>query len=423
MVGHRWSDRSHELKMFLARNHVPYRWYDIERDAEAQRLSELAQAGPSICRWCWCPAARPSARPAAWTWPARSGCTPAPSSRCTTSASSAAVRPDLAAAVYAASEGLSTVVVEREAPGGQAGQSAAIENYLGFPKGLSGADLAQRAIAQVSRFGAEMVLARDVVGSGESRTGPRGALRRWRGDRSPIDDRRDRGVLSPTAAVGPGGAQRSRSLLRRDASEASQCEGDDVYIVGAANSAGQAALNLARYARRVVLVVRGETLLRTMSQYLVDRITATPNIEVRCRSEVVPVRGRASGADHLGRPDDRRHDRRLPASWLFIFIGASPRTEWLGADVVRDRRASCVDRPRPARPRTRAALADRATAVRAGDECAGSVRRRRRPVRLDEAGRLRRRRGRDVDLSRAPLPGDDLMRYRRLCARCRSSTA
>jgi thioredoxin reductase (NADPH) len=251
----------------------------------------------------------------------------------------------LAAAVYAASEGLSTVVVEREAPGGQAGQSAAIENYLGFPKGLSGSDLAQRAIAQVSRFGAEMVLARDVIGL-EGRGPVRAVL---------FDGAVEIEARTVVAATGvsyrrlPAAGVEELSgrgvYYGASASEASQCVGEDVYVVGAANSAGQAALNLARYARRVVLVVRGETLYTTMSQYLVARITATPNIEVRCRSEVVAAQGvghleRITLADRLtGATED------LTASWLFIFIGASPRTDWLGPDVVRDRHGFVVTGP------------------------------------------------------------------------------
>src|SRR5215211_2013492 len=164
VVGHRWSDRGHDIKMFLARNHVPYRWYDIERDAEAQRLLDLAQASPADLPLVLVPdgdALRaPSTLDLAASLGLRTSADQALYDVCIVGGGPAG----LAAAVYAASEGLRTVIVEREAPGGQAGQSAAIENYLGFPKGLSGADLAYRAIAQASRFGAEMIVARDVVG-------------------------------------------------------------------------------------------------------------------------------------------------------------------------------------------------------------------------------------------------------------------
>ncbi len=241
----------------------------------------------------------------------------------------------LAAAVYAASEGLSTVVVEREAPGGQAGTSAAIENYLGFPKGLSGADLTQRAVAQVSRFGAEMVLARDVVGL-ETRGPVRAVL---------FED----GEIEARAVVVATGVSYRRleapgldELTGRGvyygatASEASQVEGDDVYLVGAANSAGQAVLKLAKYAKRVVMIVRGASLEDSMSSYLIERIEAAPNIEVRYRSEVAAGRGdgHLEGLTIEDRDTGARED--VATSWLFVFIGASPRTDWLGGEVARD---------------------------------------------------------------------------------------
>jgi thioredoxin reductase (NADPH) len=336
IVGHRWSDRSHELKMFLARNHVPYRWYDIERDTEGQRLSGLAQATPLDLPLVLVPSGTTLRAPRTLEVASALGLHTTAQQKLYDVCIVGGGPAGLAAAVYAASEGLSTVVVEREAPGGQAGQSAAIENYLGFPKGLSGADLAHRAISQVYRFGAEMVVARDVVGL-ESRGPVRAALFDGGGEVEARSLIVATGVsYRRLAAVGLDGLAGRGVYYGADASEANQCQGDDVYIVGAANSAGQAALNLARYARRVVLVVRGETLLTTMSEYLVARIEAKANIEVRCGSEVLA----GSGDGHLEQLTlvDRmsRATTEVPASWLFIFIGASPRTEWLGADVVRD---------------------------------------------------------------------------------------
>jgi len=238
--------------------------------------------------------------------------------------------------VYAASEGLSTVIVEREGPGGQAGQSASIENYLGFPKGLTGSDLTQRAVAQVSRFGAEMVLARDVVGF-ETRGPVHAVLFEGSGE-----------IEARALIVATGVSYRRLEASGLDeltgrgvyygatASEASQCQGDDVYVVGAANSAGQAALNLAGFAKRVVLVVRAPTLEGTMSRYLVERILSAPHIEVRYRSEVVAC----SGDGHLETltlaDRDSGVQEQVSSSWLFVFIGASPRTEWLGPEIVRD---------------------------------------------------------------------------------------
>jgi thioredoxin reductase (NADPH) len=341
VVGHRWSDRSHEIKMFLARNHAPYRWYDVERDPEAQRLRDLARATPADLPLVLVPDGdtlrSPSTLDLASALGLHTNAQQPLYDVCIVGGGPAG----LAAGVYAASEGLSTVIVEREAPGGQAGQSAAIENYLGFPKGLSGSDLARRALAQVSRFGAEMVLARDVVGF-EAR-GPARAVR-FAGS----GDIEARALIVATgvsyrrlAATGIDELTGRGVYYGANASEASQCQDDDVYVVGAANSAGQAALNLSRFAKRVVLVVRAATLV-TMSQYLVERIMTASNIEVRHRCEVAGVRGDG----HLEALTLVDHGsgvtEEVASSWLFVFIGASPRTEWLGPDVVRDDRGFVI---------------------------------------------------------------------------------
>src|SRR6476646_296276 len=291
VVGHRWSDRSVEAKACLARNHVPYRWLDIERDEEGRRLVALAEAGvddlPLVLVPDGPPLSAPSTRDLADALGHRTRAEQPLYDLCIVGAGPAG----LAAAVYAASEGLRTVVVERDAPGGQAGQSASIENYLGFPKGLSGADLTHRAVAQASRFGAEMVLARDVVGF-ETRGPVRAVL---------LDGSTDieaRAVLVATgvsyrrlAAPGLDGVVGRGIYYGATASEASHTSGEEVYVVGAANSAGQAALNFARYAKRVVLVVRGPTLEASMSQYLASRVLTAANIDVRLQTEVVGARG------------------------------------------------------------------------------------------------------------------------------------
>jgi len=336
IVGHRWSERSHEIKMFLSRNHVPYRWYDVETDAEGGRLCDLAKANLDDLPLVLPPAGEALRSPTLRDVAAALGLSTAAKQPLYDVCIVGGGPAGLAAAVYASSEGLRAVVVEREAPGGQAGQSAAIENYLGFPKGLSGSDLAQRAIAQVSRFGAEMVLASDVVGL-ETR-GPVHAVR--------LEGASEIEARSVVIATGVSyrrlQAQRLHEFTGRgvyygvNASQAGDCADDDVFIVGAANSAGQAALNLARYAKRVVMVVRSGTLTDSMSQYLVQRILATPNIEVRYRSEVVA----ADGNQHLESLTlaDRSSNTTeiLSASWLFVFIGAAPRTDWVGDTVVRD---------------------------------------------------------------------------------------
>jgi len=336
VVGDRWSQRSHEIKTFLARNHVPYCWLDLERDEEARRLHDLAGAGAADLPLVLVPDGEtlraPSTLDLAGALGLRTSAEQPLYDLCIVGGGPAG----LAAAVYGASEGLQTVVIEREAPGGQAGQSAAIENYLGFPKGLSGADLTHRAVAQARRFGAEMVLARDVVGF-ETR-GPVRAVRF--GDKSEIEAR---AVLVATGmsyrlldAPGLGELTGRGVYYGATASEAQACAGDDVYIVGAANSAGQAALNIARFARRVVLLVRSDALEKSMSQYLVERVHAAENIEVWLQAEIVAGRGE----DHLQAitiaDQVAGTKEEVPAGWLFVFIGASPRTDWLGSDVARD---------------------------------------------------------------------------------------
>jgi len=342
VIGHRWSDRSHEIKMFLARNHVPYRWYDIERDPEGERLCLVAHAATADLPLVLVPDGDTLRAPSTLDLAAALGLHTSAQQPLYDLCIVGGGPAGLAAAVYAASEGLSTVIVEREAPGGQAGMSAAIENYLGFPKGLSGSDLAQRAIAQVSRFGAEMVLARDVVGF-ETRGPVRAVLFDGSGE-----------IESRALVVATGVSYRRleatglAELTGRGiyygtaAGEANQCQGDVVYVVGAANSAGQAALNLSRFASQVVLVVRGTTLAETMSSYLIGRVTSAPNIAVRYHSKVVGVQGEGH-LEALTLADTETGAREeVPSSWLFIFIGATPRTDWLGPHIVRDEKGFVV---------------------------------------------------------------------------------
>jgi thioredoxin reductase (NADPH) len=345
VVGDRWSDRTHELKTFLARNHVPYRWYDVERDEEGVRLFGLAGGEradlPLVLVPDRGPLRAPTLRDAAEALGLHVEAQHPLYDVCIVGGGPAG----LAAGVYAASEGLSTVIVEREAPGGQAGQSSSIENYLGFPKGLSGSDLAQRALAQVSRFGAELVLAREVVGL-EQRGTVRAVLLEGGGEVEARSVVVSTGVsYRRLEADGMERLQGKGIYYGATAAEAAQTEGDMVYVVGGANSAGQAALNFARHAKQVTLVVRGPDLLATMSTYLVDRIAAAPNITVRCGMEVAA----AHGDTHLERltlaerGTDHRED--VEAAWMFAFIGASPRTDWLGGSVARDRHGFVLTGP------------------------------------------------------------------------------
>jgi thioredoxin reductase (NADPH) len=343
VVGHRWSERTHEVKTFLTHNHVPYRWLEVDQSEEATRLLEVAGEGelPVVALPDGSVLRSPASAELATALGLSTRATKPLYDLCVVGAGPAG----LAAAVYAASEGLQVVVVERDAPGGQAGQSASIENYLGFPKGLSGADLTHRAVAQASRFGAEMVLARDVVGF-ETRGPVRAVLLEGSAD-----------IEARAVLVASGVSYRRLDAPGLDdfvgrgiyygasASEATQTVGEDVYVVGAANSAGQAVLNFARYARKVVLVVRGTSLEASMSQYLVTRILATPNVEVRLQTEIVGTRGDG----HLegitlcdkgaGSVDD------VDTSGVYVFIGAAPRTEWLGSSVERDERGFVLTGP------------------------------------------------------------------------------
>ncbi len=345
VVGHLWSDRSYDVKMFLARNHIPYAWLDVERDEEARRLLELAGADHNDLPLVLLPEGDPLTSPTsvqlADALGLRTRAQQPLYDLCIVGSGPAG----LAAAVYAASEGLRTVMVERDAPGGQAAQSAAIENYLGFPNGVSGADLTHRAVAQASRFGAETVLARDVVGLEQK--GPVYAVQLADGGQVEA-----RAVLVATGVayrrLEAGGVDDlgSRGVYYgASASEAAQTKGQVVYVVGAANSAGQAVLNFAQVASRVVMLVRGNGLENSMSEYLIARIQDAENVEVRFRTEVVA----AHGSGHLesltfvDRETGREYDE--PTNWLFVFIGALPRTDWLGDAVVRDSKGFVVTGP------------------------------------------------------------------------------
>jgi thioredoxin reductase (NADPH) len=345
VVGNRWSERSYDTKMFLARNHVHYQWLELERDAEALRLQTLFggvdQELPLVVLPDGTVLHGAGTSDLAHALGLRTNAESALYDLVVVGAGPAG----LAAAVYGASEGLRTAVIEREAPGGQAAQSARIENYLGFPNGLSGADLSHRAVTQARRLGAEMVLARNVEALHQ-----RGNVHGVQ-----FDDGSEIEARAVVVATGvsyrlleaPGLAELTGRgvFYGAAASDAPATEGDDVYIVGAANSAGQAALNLARYARRVVLLVRGDSLEKSMSQYLVERVQATDNIDVRLQTEI----GCGGGTDHLewlSLIDRTTGDHeRVTANWLYAFIGAFPRTDWLGDSIARDMKGFILTGP------------------------------------------------------------------------------
>lgn len=345
VVGHRWSDHAHDARLFLARNHVPYQWFEIERDPDASRLVERVGATDDGLPLVLPPDGTALHDPTLLQIAEALGLQTRAEATLYDLVVVGAGPAGLAAAVYGASEGLRTAVVERAAPGGQAGQSSRIENYLGFPSGLSGSDLSHRAVTQARRLGAEMVLAHDVTA-----LEPRGSVHAVG-----LDDGTEieaRAVIVSTGVSyrmldGPGLPELTGRgvFYGASAGETRATEGDDVYVVGAANSAGQAALDLARYARRVVILVRGDSLEKSMSHYLVTRILGTANIEVRLGTEVAG----GTGDGHLEaltlRRGDSGADEEVAASWLFVFIGASPHTDWLPETIERDARGFILTGP------------------------------------------------------------------------------
>jgi len=339
LLGTRWSARSYELRDFLARNHVPYQWVDVEQNTNDTAIQALLKGDNG------------SSHPLPlMVFPDGSRlCDPAPLAIAQKVGLRTHADVDfydlaivgggpagLAAAVYSASEGLRTVMIEREAPGGQAGLSSRIENYLGFPAGLSGQDLARRAVVQATRFGVEILAPQEAVAVRVE--GPYRILDladgshlschvlllamgvQWRNLGVPGEDRLH------GAGVYYGGGM----------TEALSCKGETVYVVGGANSAGQAAINFSRHAEKVVMLVRSESLAATMSRYLVDQIKKTANIEVWTDTEVVEVHGDKRLEQISVRCSRTGTEDRYPAGSLFIYIGALPRTNWLGSLIQRD---------------------------------------------------------------------------------------
>jgi thioredoxin reductase (NADPH) len=348
VLGTRWSPKSYELRDFLARNRVPYQWIDVElsaNDPETKRLLEVL--GPDAASL---PVVLfPDGTKLLESMPAEVAQKVGLRTTAQTNFYDLAIigggPAGLAAAVYGASEGLHTVMIEREAPGGQAGMSSRIENYLGFPMGLSGGDLARRAVVQAQRFGVEILAPQEAVGV---RT--EGSYRfikladgneischalmiatgvQWRRLESPGIDR-----LQGAGVYYGGGS-----------TEALSCKGEIIYVIGGANSAGQAAMNFAKYADRVVIVVRGDSLSSTMSQYLIDQIKETSNIQIWPHASVSEVHGETHLEEITFLCSDTEKLERVQASAMFIFIGALPRTDWLAGIIERDERGFILTGP------------------------------------------------------------------------------
>jgi len=345
IVGYRFSPRSHETRDFFARNCVPYEWLDVERDPGAQRPFDASGVSCSALPIVIFPDGTQLVQPTNAEIAEKIGLKVRPEGRFYDLVIVGSGPAGLAASVYGASEGLRTVTVERQAPGGQAGLSSMIENYLGFPAGLSGSDLARRAVAQARKFGVEIVTPQTVT--------------RLRADGSSrVVTLSDASEISAHAVLLTPGAEWCRleapGIERLTGAgvyyggtlaEALFCRGEDVYIVGGANSAGQAALFFSRYANTVTMLVRGDSLAKSMSKYLIEQIEATRNIRVRLQTIVVGAQGDQRLEAITVRDTAAEKEETLPTSALFIFIGAEPHTEWLDGVLARDRKGFIVTGP------------------------------------------------------------------------------
>jgi thioredoxin reductase (NADPH) len=335
VVGHRWSARSSEVREFLARNQVPYRWYSID-EPEGRRLLEAAQADGERLPVVIAADGTVLIEPSEPDLASHVGLATTPSMDFYDLIVIGGGPAGLGAAVYGASEGLRTVLVERTATGGQAGQSSRIENYLGFPDGVSGAQLTDRARRQAHKFGAEVLTAREVVGlevTGSART---------------VRFADGTAISAHTVILATGVAYRQltapgltdltgRGVFYGSAlTEATSCMDEDIFIVGGANSAGQAAVYLAKRARSVSLLVRANTLRKSMSHYLIEQVANIPAIKVMTCTEVVGAHGSGHLEQLTLRDSNTGETRKVPAQYLFVFIGAAPLTDWLDDVVIRD---------------------------------------------------------------------------------------
>lgn len=336
VVGHRFSKPAHDLRDFLARNRVPGRWLDVERDGEARELLKVAGVAEDGLPVALLEDGSILEKPTVYELAERLGVAAQPATDHYDLVIVGGGPAGLAAAVYGASEGLSTVMVEREAPGGQAGTSSRIENYLGFPTGLSGSDLARRATDQARRLGAELLTVQDAVSLDIEGSGR-------------IVHLSGGGQLSAnTVLIASGVSYRKLSTPGFDEltgkgiyygaalTEARSCAQQRVVIIGGANSAGQAAVYFANWAARVTMLVRSDSLAKSMSSYLIEQIAALPNIDVRTSTEAIDAQG---DDDHLKCMTLRDADGNTTVEDVdacFVFVGAAPRTDWLGTTVARD---------------------------------------------------------------------------------------
>ncbi len=345
VIGHRFSKQSHDVRDFLARNRVPARWLDVERDGEARELLAVAGVDADRLPVALLEDGSVLERPTTFELAERLGISAQPAGDHYDLVIVGGGPAGLAAAVYGASEGLRTVMVEREAPGGQAGQASRIENYLGFPAGLSGSDLARRATDQARRLGAELVTVQEAIKLEVEGAGRLVALTGG-------------GVLSANTVLvasgvsyrqldAPGFAEWTGAGVYYGAAltEARACADQHVVVIGGANSAGQAAVYFSGYASRVTMLVRADSLERSMSRYLIEQIAALPNITVRTGTQAIGAHGSDGHLSSLTlrAADGTETDEQVDA--CFVFIGAAPRTDWLQGVVARDERGFILAGP------------------------------------------------------------------------------
>jgi len=347
LFGTRWSPKAYELRMFLAQHHLPYQWVDVEQSSTTDSTAALHKSDGTTetLPLMIFPDGTKFSEPTSADIAKKIGLRTHSDVEFYDLAIVGGGPAGLAAAVYGASEGLRTVMIEREAPGGQAGLSSRIENYLGFPAGLSGRDLARRAVVQATRFGVE-ILSPQEAGSVRIE-GPYRIIEMTDGSKVSCH-----ALLLAMGvqwrSLGVPGEERLRGAgvyYGGGVTEAMSCKGETVYVVGGANSAGQAAINFAGYAEKVVMIIRRESLTATMSQYLIDQINKTPNIELWPQAQIAEVHGDQHLEEISIYCSPTKKTDRVPAKSLFIFIGALPRTDWLGDLVQRDARGFILSGP------------------------------------------------------------------------------
>ncbi|MDB5135190.1 MAG: response regulator [Mucilaginibacter sp.] len=336
VIGYQFSPKSHEIKDYLAGNLIPYRWFDIENNPEAKTLLEVNKFSnsdlPFIIYEDGTNACKPTIRQIA----DKAGLNPQITNEIYDVVIIGAGPAGLAAAVYGSSEGLKTLLIERRAPGGQAGTSSRIENYLGFPAGLSGSDLTRRAVSQAARLGAEFLSPHE-VNEIKLKDGYKTII---------LDDGPE--IVSRAVVITTGVDYRKLEVKGIEnytgagiyygaaTTEASACKGKDVFVIGGGNSAGQAAMYLSKFAQKVNIIIRRDDLTATMSAYLITQIGLTPNIEVLSNTEILEASGHNCLENLLLVNVKTQQQTTHAASALYIFIGAKPYTGWIKLDIIKN---------------------------------------------------------------------------------------